>query len=87
MTMAFASGQCLTIMGPGRSEILIFSREVTADDIQKAVNNIEAGLNARDLVTHRKNRGLVTRRLLHQLCRQVFKPLSVLVSVLRRQCL
>lgn len=85
MTIAFASGQCLTIMGPGRSEIIIYSREVTADDVQQALNNIEAGFNARDFVTHRKNRGLVTLRLFHQLCRQVIKPLAIFISMLRRQ--
>lgn len=84
MTTAFASGQCLTIVGTGRSEILIHSREVTTNDVQNSMDGFQPGIDTGDLVRHRDAYALVAFRLLDEIGRQIVKPFAVLVAMLRR---
>ena len=81
MTTILASGPCMTVLAPGHSELLIFSREVTADDIEDRIKSVQADLDADRLILHRDPDALVALSFLNKLRRKLIKPLTSFVVV------
>lgn len=84
MTTAFASGTCLTIIGEERSELLIFSGEVGSDAVQDCLKSLKTKPYPANLVHHCYADAVVPFGFGDKLFRQIVKPWTILVSMVRR---